>query len=267
MNGAFTTVHDSLMMANSLARGTGMDATSFDITMVGMRPEVHTALGMRVPVHDMGHGREQAYPRARVVTCLIPGRIVHSGSRLRVPHDAEAVLSTLTRALFAILGMSGLQARAEAPMPPAAATCLACHGTGAVGSRDGVPRLAGKNPQYLAHALGMFKAGTRASPIMRAIVQPLTDEEIAVLAAYFSALRSPRLTTPPPDAALAAAGQRVAETGAGAAVPACFSCHGAGGKGDGARFPTLVAESPALLWRACTNSRRGPGRPRRRQTA
>ena len=149
--------------------------------------------------------------------------------------------------LFAILSLICSQTRAEEPMPPAAAACLACHGAAVVGSLDGVPRLAGKNPQYLAHALGMFKAGTRASPTMQAVAQTLTDDEIASLAAYFSTLRPPRLATPLPDAALAAAGQRLAETGAGAAVPACFSCHGAGGKGDGARFPTLVAEPPAFI--------------------
>ena len=48
-----TTVLDSLTMANSLGRATGMATTGFDITVVGMRPEVHTELGMRVPVRDM----------------------------------------------------------------------------------------------------------------------------------------------------------------------------------------------------------------------
>lgn len=149
--------------------------------------------------------------------------------------------------LFAMLGLVGLHARAEAPVPPVAAACMACHGTAVAGSLDGAPRLAGKNPQYLAHALGMFKAGTRASPTMQGVAQTLTDDEIATLAAYFSTLRPPRLAGPVPDAALVAAGQRLAETGAGLAVPACFSCHGSGGKGDGARFPSLVAEPAGFI--------------------
>jgi|SRR5471030_14735 len=152
--------------------------------------------------------------------------------------------------LFAMLGLVGLHARAEAPVPPMpalAAACLACHGAAVAGSLDGAPRLAGKNPQYLAHALGMFKAGTRASPVMQSVARTLTDDEIASLAAYFSTLRPPRLAGPVPDAALVAAGQRLAETGAGVAVPACFSCHGGGGKGDGARFPSLVAEPPGFI--------------------
>ena len=48
-----TTVLDSLTMANSLACATGMATAGFDITVVGMRPQVRTALGMQVPVRDM----------------------------------------------------------------------------------------------------------------------------------------------------------------------------------------------------------------------
>jgi transcriptional regulator GlxA family with amidase domain len=45
-----TTVLDGLTMANSLARATGIATAGFDITVVGMRPQVRTALGLQVPV-------------------------------------------------------------------------------------------------------------------------------------------------------------------------------------------------------------------------
>ncbi|MGF6242999.1 MULTISPECIES: GlxA family transcriptional regulator [Paraburkholderia] len=48
-----TTVLDSLTMANGLASTTGVATAGFDITVVGMRPQVHTELGMQVPVRDM----------------------------------------------------------------------------------------------------------------------------------------------------------------------------------------------------------------------
>ncbi|MCX4149150.1 helix-turn-helix domain-containing protein [Paraburkholderia madseniana] len=48
-----TTVLDGLTMANSLARSTGMATAGFDITVMGVRPEVRTSLGMQVPVHDV----------------------------------------------------------------------------------------------------------------------------------------------------------------------------------------------------------------------
>ena len=48
-----TTVLDSLTMANSLAHATGIPTAGIDISVVGVRPEVRTALGMQVPVLDM----------------------------------------------------------------------------------------------------------------------------------------------------------------------------------------------------------------------
>jgi transcriptional regulator GlxA family with amidase domain len=48
-----TTVLDSLTMANSLARTTGVATAGFDITVVGMRPQVRTELGMQVPVREV----------------------------------------------------------------------------------------------------------------------------------------------------------------------------------------------------------------------
>jgi transcriptional regulator GlxA family with amidase domain len=47
------TVLDSLTMANSLASATGIATAGFDITVVGMRPQVRTKLGLQVPVRDM----------------------------------------------------------------------------------------------------------------------------------------------------------------------------------------------------------------------
>ena len=56
LNGVFdtglTTVLDALTTANKLAGATGLTAPGFEITLVGMRRRVHTALGMQVPVRD-----------------------------------------------------------------------------------------------------------------------------------------------------------------------------------------------------------------------
>src|ERR1700722_13869135 len=48
-----TTVLDSLTMANGLGSATGVASVGFDITVVGMRPPGHTALGLQGPVRDM----------------------------------------------------------------------------------------------------------------------------------------------------------------------------------------------------------------------
>jgi transcriptional regulator GlxA family with amidase domain len=48
-----TTVLDGLTMANKLAGATGIATVGFDINVVGVRPEVRTSLGLRVPVRDV----------------------------------------------------------------------------------------------------------------------------------------------------------------------------------------------------------------------
>jgi cytochrome c553 len=139
------------------------------------------------------------------------------------------------------------QGSAAAAQMPSIATCVACHGALGAGSESGAPRLAGKNPDYLAHALSMFKAGTRASAPMQAVAQNLSDSDMRTLAVFFSN-QHPSIVkvSPPPSHALVMAGQQLAQMGAGASVPACFSCHAAGGKGNGARFPAIAGEPAAF---------------------
>ncbi|MRT04508.1 GlxA family transcriptional regulator [Ewingella americana] len=50
-----TAVLDSLSMANNLSQASGIATAGFDITIAGVRQEVHTALGMRVPVCDIAN--------------------------------------------------------------------------------------------------------------------------------------------------------------------------------------------------------------------
>jgi len=128
-------------------------------------------------------------------------------------------------------------------VPSDAALCAACHGAHGEGAASGVPRLAGQNGDYIRHALVTFKTGTRASAIMQPIAQNLDEASINRLADYFS-----RQNAPVADCTVAAARQlvsarqRLAETGAGNA-PACFTCHGAQGQGNGARFPAIAGQS------------------------
>ncbi|MDB5775214.1 MAG: cytochrome [Herbaspirillum sp.] len=134
------------------------------------------------------------------------------------------------------------------PAPSAATTCIACHAAAGAGSAAGIPRLAGQNPDYLAGALSMFKAGTRKSDIMQGVAHNLSDSEIRALSVYFSDQHPPAVqgaASPAPD--LVAAGQRLAEAGAVPDIEACFSCHAAGGKGNGARFPSIAGQPAAFL--------------------
>ena len=68
--------------------------------------------------------------------------------------------------------------------------CATCHGPDARGTRD-YARLAGQRREYLIATLTAFRDGTtrRRSNIMTAEVKALSDDDIADLAAYLSALR------------------------------------------------------------------------------
>ncbi|HEV7441738.1 MAG TPA: c-type cytochrome [Steroidobacteraceae bacterium] len=123
-----------------------------------------------------------------------------------------------------------------------ASKCTACHGIHGEGAPGGVPRLAGQNSDYMNHALSMFKAGTRASAIMQPIARTLSDAQTRQLADYFSAQSAPRVNmAASASPQLVLAGKQLAENGA-ANVAACFGCHAAQGKGNGARFPGIAAE-------------------------
>jgi cytochrome c553 len=69
------------------------------------------------------------------------------------------------------------------------AGCTACHGPS--GRTQGAPPLDGQQRAYLAQQLLAFKTGARRNDIseqMRSVARPLTEAEIAMLAAYYSSL-------------------------------------------------------------------------------
>ncbi|MFQ5773648.1 MAG: c-type cytochrome [Kiloniellaceae bacterium] len=65
--------------------------------------------------------------------------------------------------------------------------CAGCHGADGLGVGN-FPPLAGKEAEYLAKQLHDFKTGARRNPIMNTIAKPLSDREIADLAAYYASL-------------------------------------------------------------------------------
>ena len=49
-----------------------------------------------------------------------------------------------------------------------------------------VPKIAGQNEAYIVAALKAYRSGDRSHPSMRGITGPLSDEDIANLAAYYA---------------------------------------------------------------------------------
>ncbi len=69
----------------------------------------------------------------------------------------------------------------------AAAVCAACHGAEGVSVSDAIPNLAAQRPAYLEGQLKAFKEGNRKNPLMNAIAAQLSAEDMANVAAHFSA--------------------------------------------------------------------------------
>lgn len=71
------------------------------------------------------------------------------------------------------------------------AMCAGCHGIAgfktAYPETYHVPKLGGQNAGYIVSALKAYKAGDRQHPTMKAIAATLTDQDMADLAAYYSA--------------------------------------------------------------------------------
>ena len=133
-------------------------------------------------------------------------------------------------------------ARSAATVRTAAVMCGTCHGIRGEGAPAGVPRLAGQNADYMAHALSMFKAGSRKSAIMQPIAASLGDPQMRALAVYFSQLTA---SIPHVRAAWSSAqvqaGKQLAKAGA-ANVASCYSCHSAHAEGAGPHFPGIVGQ-------------------------
>jgi len=89
-------------------------------------------------------------------------------------------------ALFA--APSVLAGDAEAGKAKANTVCAACHGANGISSIPNYPNLKGQKEAYLKKAMTDFKTGARNDPTMSAMATPLTDEDIANLAAYYSSL-------------------------------------------------------------------------------
>ncbi len=64
-------------------------------------------------------------------------------------------------------------------------SCAACHGTDGK-SPGAIPSINGKSERFLSRTLKEFRAGTRESTVMGRHAKGYSDEEIKMIAEYFS---------------------------------------------------------------------------------
>ena len=148
--------------------------------------------------------------------------------------------------LFAALLSLGLASMAQAaPLPKGdatagqtkAAACGACHGADG-NNPGGFPRLAGQNAKYTIKQLQDFKAGKRVNPTMQGMAAPLSEQDMADIAAYYAEQKASNGAA---KADLAKKGEKIYRGGnAKTKLAACSGCHNPAGKGNAlAGFPRL----------------------------
>ena len=130
------------------------------------------------------------------------------------------------------------------------AMCIGCHGIMDYKTNFPevyhVPKIAGQNAKYIETVLGEYKKGTRKHPSMRGIAGSLSEQDIADVAAYYTALGeikgAPEL--PAPRAASA-------DVTALLQKGACVSCHGDNfSKPIDPSYPKIAGQYPDYLFAA-----------------
>ncbi|WP_293861528.1 c-type cytochrome [Steroidobacter sp.] len=112
-----------------------------------------------------------------------------------------------------------------------AGTCVACHGVTGTSVNPEWPNLAGQHETYIKRQLTAFKNDQRSNVLMTPMAKPLSDEDVADLAAFYASQKpTGTLEAEPSKVAL---GQKLFRGGDVAkGVAACASCHGPNGSGN-----------------------------------
>jgi cytochrome c553 len=105
----------------------------------------------------------------------------------KTPWRTPAFLLALGGAITAI-SSSALAADAVAGKEKAK-KCQTCHGIDGAAKQPHVPNIGGESDIYLIKQLKAFRSGERQDPQMSIMAKPLTDEDIADLAAWYSSIK------------------------------------------------------------------------------
>lgn len=137
-----------------------------------------------------------------------------------------------------------------------AAVCAGCHGVDGKATQAEYPHLAGQGAAYLLKQLADFKSGARENAIMAPMAMPLSDEDMANIAAFYESL--PMIQGVSDEADLTK-GQDIYRGGiTSAGVPACIGCHGPSGKGNpAAAWPALSGQNASYTYTALQQFRAG----------
>ena len=102
-----------------------------------------------------------------------------------------ALLFAASWALCASAALAGADAGKVKARP-----CSVCHGPQGLSVLPQAPHLAGQPEEYLAEQLKAYRSGRRVNDIMTLMAKPLSDDDIADLAAWFASIRIEVKPTP-----------------------------------------------------------------------
>jgi cytochrome c553 len=122
-----------------------------------------------------------------------------------------------------------------------AATCVACHGVDGNSVNPEWPSIAGQHEPYIVQQLTNFRNGDRQNLLMSPMAMGLSDQDIADLAAYFSAQTATGGETEPSKLLR---GQHVYRSGnIESQTAACTACHSPNGRGNpAAGYPSIQGQ-------------------------
>ncbi|MCO5132461.1 MAG: cytochrome c4 [Xanthobacteraceae bacterium] len=129
---------------------------------------------------------------------------------MRLTYLAAAVAMLFPGHLARAADIAAGKAKAE--------TCAACHGADGISRTENTPSLAGQPDQFIQWQLVFLRGGARKSDVMAPMAEPLSNDDIRNLGAYFATLTPPKgAADNDPElsrkGAMAAKGRR------------CASCH------------------------------------------
>ena len=101
----------------------------------------------------------------------------------------KQVISLLAASVLALSASTAIAAGDAAAGKAKASSCAACHGASGISMVPTYPNLKGQKAAYTVKQLKAFKSGARKDPTMNAMAKPLSDADMANLAAYYGSLK------------------------------------------------------------------------------
>jgi cytochrome c553 len=112
--------------------------------------------------------------------------------------------------------------------------CAACHGSDGNASGADMPTLAGQDARYFIKAMEAYRDGKRQYDAMFGAVEPLSEDDVTNLAAYYARQDPVRRNVRKP--------LTTSEW-----IARCERCHGIDGNSTDPRYPMLAAQDPTFL--------------------